>query len=521
MCWPLAERSPQPMLAVDGSHLVRYANPAFYRLLGKQEDEVLGLRYDEVVPSIVGVVSSSLIDRVFETGNQEQQTEKGRPGGIVGVPGSNWLLSMWAVPDEQPLGVMIHVTDLAISEALLQESTTINEALLLSAIREHELAGALAESEERYRALYGALPVAAFLCDCNAVIQNYNPRAAELWGREPLIGVERHCGSLNLYLMDGTPMPHSQSPIMSVLRTGLAVRNVEVLMDRPDGTRIPVTVNFSALRDPVGEIVGAVTSFDDISERIEAERAMLQAQAELTELAAVLEERVQERTAELMFSNDELEGFTYSVAHDLRQQIRGVSINAAIVLADAGEVLDAQNRDLLRRLEQSAKQLGKLVDDLLGYARLARLEPEKKPFDLSELAREVSRQVVDREYCSSKTQFSVAPGLTARGDPTMVKFALENLIDNACKYSALTAEPLVEVGQDEQGFFVRDNGIGFDMAYVHKLFQPFERLLRGNDYPGTGIGLANVKRIVEKHGGRVWADSEPGEGSTFHFTLAG
>ncbi len=508
------------MAAVDGDdHIVRYANPAFHQLLGRENDTLVGTKFEDVVPSIGVGVGSVLIDRVLATGRLQQQPVEGRDPGVVGVPCTNWLLSMWPVGDEMALGVVIHVTDLCFSEDLLRESTTINEALLLSAIREHELRDALIQSEERYRALYGALPVAAFLCDKQGVIQNYNARAAELWGRRPEIGVERCSTVMTLFRMNGVPLLPEENFVAQVLLDGIPIRNVEMLIERPDGSRIPITINFSALRGRDGEILGAVTSFDDISERIKAEEAMVKAQAALTELAAVLEHRVVERTAELLSSNEQLQGFTYSVAHDLRQQIRGISMNASMVLNDNIGALDAGKQGNLRRLVQCAKQLGTLVDDLLGYARLTKLEPKAIPFNLSEMAGEVSRYVLDQIYCNPDTRFEIDPGLTAVGDPMMVQIVLGNLIDNACKYSAQTPKPVVEIGQDDQGFFVRDNGIGFEMEYAHKLFLPLERLHAAHEYSGTGIGLANVKRIIERHGGRVWAESELGKGSTFHFTL--
>lgn len=261
---------------------------------------------------------------------------------------------------------------------------------------------------------------------------------------------------------------------------------------------------------------GAVT---DVSQRRTAELALQQSEAKLRQLAASLEEQVRDRTAELMSANEQLQGFTYSVAHDLRQQIRGINSNASILRQDIVHALNEDNAQTLTRLIESSRRLGTLVDDLLNYARLGKQAPVKADVDLTTVAREIVDYLGETNRCSEAVEFKIAEGLTAKGDPSMLRLVIENLFDNACKYSSREETPQVEFGRDGEAFFVRDNGIGFDMRYVDKLFQPFERLHRHTEYSGTGIGLANVKRIIEKHGGRVWAEGEPGKGSSFFFSL--
>ncbi len=232
-----------------------------------------------------------------------------------------------------------------------------------------------------------------------------------------------------------------------------------------------------------------------------------------------LEREVGIRTEELMRSNEQLQGFTYSVAHDLRQQIRGVSLNSAVLLRDAEGSLNDECKRTLELLTNNAKRLSLLVDDLLTYARLGRQEPKRVALDLSQMAREVAAYLRQSGRCGPQIKIKVARGLTTHGDPAMIRLVMENLMDNACKFSADAESPVVEIGRSGDYFFVRDNGIGFDMEFVGKLFQPFERLHKDSEYPGTGIGLANVKRIVEKHGGNVEAKGRSGEGATFFFNL--
>jgi PAS domain S-box-containing protein len=231
-----------------------------------------------------------------------------------------------------------------------------------------------------------------------------------------------------------------------------------------------------------------------------------------------LERRVKDRTAELEAANREMEGFTYSVSHDLRAPLRAIVATSRILLDDFGSGLPPQATVELERQARAAKKLGILIDDLLRLSRLGRQEMAKTDVDLSEMAAEIAADMCRR--WELEPQITIQPDLRAHGDARLLRLALENLIDNACKFSAPGVRAEVAFGQDEHGtFFVRDNGVGFDMQYAHKLFLPFERLVTDAEYPGTGVGLANVKRIVERHGGRVWAESTPGEGATFYFTL--
>jgi len=236
---------------------------------------------------------------------------------------------------------------------------------------------------------------------------------------------------------------------------------------------------------------------------------------EILKLNESLEERVRERTAEVVEANEQLKGFTYSIAHDFRQHIRNVNINSEIVLREAGEALGdyASNVERIRKV---ARLMNQMTEDLLTYARMRSASMHPETIDLTALSTEIAES---RHAMFPAVRYRVAEGLSTHGDPTMIRIVLENLIDNAFKYSQKSASPFVEVGADADGLFVSDNGIGFDMAYAHKLFMPFERLSEASDFVGTGMGLANVKRILDRHEGRIWATSEPGQGATFHFAF--
>lgn len=254
----------------------------------------------------------------------------------------------------------------------------------------------------------------------------------------------------------------------------------------------------------------------DISDVKASQFALEKSQRELQALNAELELRVSERTAELEEANGQLNGFTYSVAHDLRQNIRGLVVNAQILLDEQREKLDLDGQDNLTRLAASGKKMAELVDNLLRYARLWKEEPRRTSVDLSKLVATVASDI---ESTYPTARIKVEPDLTAFGDTALLRLLLENLIDNACKYVEEGQPPEIEVGKVDETFFVRDHGIGFDQKYAKKIFEPFERLDVSGKYPGTGIGLANVSRIVGKHMGKMWAEGKLGEGSTFYFTL--
>lgn len=279
------------------------------------------------------------------------------------------------------------------------------------------------------------------------------------------------------------------------------LRNVTVL-ERPVRPSTIVSALEAALRDRRRQY--------EVREALEALR-----QANLE-----LESRVQERTVDLMAKIAELEGFTYSISHDMRTPLRSIVSNARIVLEEEGDRVSAHGRDGLERLAASALKMARLIDDLLQFARIGGQVPSREECDLSELAERTAAEILqsDPHYEGTVT---VTPGLVAQCDARLTGLIVHNLIENAFKYRKPGLPARIEVGKREDGvFYVRDQGIGFDMRFEHKLFALFERLHRDVEYPGTGIGLANVKRVVERHGGRTWAESKPGEGATFFFTLA-
>lgn len=259
-----------------------------------------------------------------------------------------------------------------------------------------------------------------------------------------------------------------------------------------------------------------VQLLQQVAFRVQSSLGRAQAETELLEAKAGLESAVEARTAELRASVEEAESFNYAISHDLRAPLRAIAVTSRVLLEEVGNRLDEEHRELLDRQAKNATRLGVLIDQLLRLSRLARVEVTRSTLDMTSLVQGVVEEL-ERAGLSRECQIDVAEGMVGEGDAALVRLVVQNLLENACKFSPEGGA--VQVRQEGNVFSVADKGIGFDMRYATKLFAPFERLVREEEFPGTGIGLANVERIVRRHGGRVWAESEPGKGATFFFTL--
>lgn len=368
---------------------------------------------------------------------------------------------------------------------------------------------ALLVSEERYRSLVELSPDALFVQSDEKIVF-INSAAMKLFGaqqRNDLIGKP---------VLNFVHPEHRDSvrrSLRRVLEENKPVFFREQKILRLDGDPVDVEIAAAPLAfegHPAGQII-----VHDITERKRSEE-------EIRRLNSELEQRVIERTAELEAANKELEAFSYSVSHDLRAPLRHIEGFVEILRSTKAPSLDEEAKRYLHTIAGSAQQMGRLIDDLLSFSRTARVEFRKIKVNLADIVQTVIREmhpdVRDRDV-----KWIIKPLPEAEGDPALLRQVFVNLISNALKYTRTRPQARIEVGStrsdSEHIIFVRDNGVGFDMRYAHKLFGVFQRLHRASDFEGTGVGLANVRRIIARHGGRTWAEGEIDEGATFYFSL--
>ena len=267
--------------------------------------------------------------------------------------------------------------------------------------------------------------------------------------------------------------------------------------------------------DSTGILQKMVGTIQDITDRKGSEN-------EIRRLNAELELRVRDRTAQLETANRELEAFSYSVSHDLRAPLRGIDGWSLALKEDYASSLDDHANDYIHRIRAEAQRMGTLIDDLLQLSRVTRAGLSIESVDLSYQAGLIASRLKEM-FPNRQIEFNIEENLTAQGDPHLLEIALTNLLDNACKFTSTRANAKIDFGrlsEEAKGaYFVRDNGVGFDLSYAKKLFGAFQRMHKSSEFPGTGIGLATVQRIIHRHAGRVWADAQVGRGATFFFTL--
>jgi light-regulated signal transduction histidine kinase (bacteriophytochrome) len=278
---------------------------------------------------------------------------------------------------------------------------------------------------------------------------------------------------------------------------------------RKNGTEFPVEISLSPLETEDGLLVSA--AIRDVTQRKRMEEDVQK-----------LNEDLRQRAAQLEAANKELEAFSYSVSHDLRAPLRSIDGFSHVVLEDYGEQLPADARGYLERVRAAAQRMAVLIDDLLNLSRVTRTAVQPKFINLSKMVEEIVYSLQEN-HSRRQVTFSVTPDLMVEADPHLMNIVLENLLSNAWKFTSKREHTVIEFGQKghsgERTFYVRDNGVGFDMAYVDKLFGVFQRLHSVSEFPGTGVGLATVQRIISIHGGKIWAESVEGKGTTFYFTL--
>lgn len=455
------------IIVLDTSLRVLHANAYALHIARRPLEAVVGVSLWELFPHLGSTPARAELPRVVESG---EETVFRYLSSLTG----RWLQARAYLVDG---AVVFHTNDL----------TEVRAA------------------DERWRGSEGQLRLAltaaalgTWEVDLRTGIARYSGEAAKVFGR-----VE---SEFELEMAEWMAMLHPDDlPYMNEALEGLLVRDepyrVEFRSHQRDGVWRWIESSGLAVRDDQGQPLRVMGVFTDVTERKEAE--------------AELERRVAERTAQLEAARRSQESWNYSVSHDLRAPLRAVMSTARILQMDHSEELSPAAQDLLERQANAAKKLGNLIDELLASSRLANQDLTFETLDLSDLAREAAAEQV--EVCEKPFDLCIQDGMAGRGDPRLVRLVYTNFLENAMKYSP--AGSRIDVGEAAGAYFVRDEGIGFEMEYEPKVWRPFERLVLDTDYAGTGIGLYNVAQMVARMGGRTWAESVPGKGSTFWFTL--
>jgi PAS domain S-box-containing protein len=360
---------------------------------------------------------------------------------------------------------------------------------------------ALRQSEERFRlTVTNVKDYAILTLDPEGRVVSWNEGAQRIKGYTAQEILGQHFS--RFYLAADAEAGKPENELQQALRDGRV--EDEGWRVRKDGTRFWANVILTALRDERGRLRGFGKVTRDVSERKRAEEEILR------------------RSAELEAANKELESFSYSVSHDLRSPLRAIEGFSQALLEDNAHQLDQSGKDFFQRIQNAALRMGTLIDDLLNLARVTRAEMHREPVDLSGLADELAADLRSGEP-GRNVEFEIARGLSAESDSRLVRVALQNLLANSWKFTAKKAQARIEFGtvraSGQSAYFVRDNGAGFDQAHAERLFGAFQRLHGMNEFPGTGIGLATVQRIIHRHGGKVWAEGAVDQGATIYFTL--
>ena len=477
----LLEAAPDGMVIVDQEGTIVMVNAQMEKLFGYSREEVVGQRVEMLVPAR------------FKDIHPFHRGQYGKNPGLRPMGADLELYALCKDGSEFPV------------EISLSPMETDVDNLIIAAIRDIT---ERKRAEEKFRGLLESAPDAMVVVDQEGTIQRVNSQTERMFGydRAELVGqpgevlAPRRFRKKHARHREGYYVEHPARP----MGIGLDLFGL-----RKNGAEFPVEISLSPLETEDGLLVSA--AIRDVTQRKRMEADVQK-----------LNEDLQQRAAQLEAANKELEAFSYSVSHDLRAPLRSIDGFSHVVLEDYGEQLPADARSYLERVRAAAQRMAVLIDDLLNLSRVTRTALQPKFINLSKMAEEIV-QALQESQPERQVTVSLTPDLMVEADPHLMHIVLENLLNNAWKFTSKKEQPVIEFGQKnhvrERTFYVRDNGVGFDMAYADKLFGVFQRLHSVTEYPGTGVGLATVHRIISIHGGRIWAESAEGKGTTFYFTL--
>jgi PAS domain S-box-containing protein len=472
-------------------------------------------RYDELVPKKPGrgitayvlrtgeplLASPEVLDGLVRNGEVE----------IIGTRSIDWLgvplktgITTFGV-----LAVQTFSKDIRLTEEDKDILVFVSDQVAM-AIERKQTEEKVRSSEERYRQFVENSPIPIFSVDQTGIIQTWNQACEDLFQYGPAIIGQKYqkllCTSEDYSVLE---------TMLAQVFHGHSLNNLNICYQCKDGTERFMISRLYPMFDYQGDVQTCIFANTDITRRVRAEE-------EVRKLNEELEQRVAERTAQLEAANKELQAFAYSISHDLRAPLRGIDGFSKALLEEYAVGLDADGQDYVQRIRRATQRMGQLIDDMLKLSRLTRGEMNRGKVDLSILAQKVATEL-QKTHPKRRVDFIITPGLVVNGDARLLRVVLENLLENAWKFTRKQAQARIELGCTNGDcdiiYFVRDNGVGFDMSYVDKLFGAFQRLHSAAEFEGTGIGLATVQRIIHRHGGRVWAEAEMDKGATFYFSL--
>ncbi|TXG77394.1 MAG: PAS domain S-box protein [Rhodocyclaceae bacterium] len=490
----LVDSAMDAIVTVDANQNVMLFNDAAEKMFGLRADQALGQPISRFIPARFRERHDTSF-RAFAGGNADR-LHTSLSGNVFGLRADG---------EEFPMEASVSRTRIngeALFTAIIRDTTERQRA-------EQSLREALA----RFEAVIENTPLVAIQgMTRDGIVRHWNRASTAMYGVPAESAVGRH---FTASLDCGEEASEISREIELVYDTGRPIGPVEWPARRiGDGKSLWLVSTLFPVFER-GEVSEVFCMDVDITTRKLAEASVLQINNEL-------ESRVHQRTAELQAALDELESFSYSVSHDLRAPLRGIDGYAQVLTEDYGKCLDETGRSHLARIRNAAQRMAALIDDLLMLAQISRSELRREQVDLSEIAQRWLLHLAALDD-TRRVQWTVQPGLLAQGDPALLELVLQNLLDNAWKFTGRRDDARIQFGQRDvdgaRAFYVTDNGAGFDPAYAGRMFEPFQRLHHASQFPGTGIGLATVHRIVTRHGGRVWAESTPDRGATFCFTL--
>lgn len=389
--------------------------------------------------------------------------------------------------------------------SILLEEQTVNHCLVMTDLTVHNQNDQIIASEKFAYSLLEQAADAILVCDTSGAVIRASDKAFSLVRGNPL-GQPFDRVFDRIYTVSGIGSHNEAEEVpvtFAMIRDSEIPSGIEAVAVVNDKMSRNVLLNFSRILE--GNIVlGYSISFSDITERKQ------------------MEEALQKYTRDIESANKEIEAFSYSVSHDLRAPLRALDGFSQMVINDYGDKLDETGKDYLNRVRKASQYMSELIDDMLKLSRITRADMYRDKVDLSGIVRSIADELKAGQ-AERKVDFKIAPDIMVKGDKQLLTIALRNLLENAWKFTGKCPRALIEFGVTQQNgenvYFLQDNGVGFNTAYSNKLFQPFQRLHSEKEYGGTGIGLAIVQRVIRRHAGKIWAESEKGKGATFYFTL--